>query len=173
MSIKDAIVRAFDKKKKFDKRDESGNWRYPMFWAIDLHDVIIPGTYTRENAGRKFFPNAEVVLQWLTRREDMKLILFTSSHGNAIQDILEWMFHYGISFDYANENPECTVTTTLCAFDRKFYFDVMLEDKAGFNGDTDWFEIQQCLKDINEWEKLFHHDPEKNASMKKNEGVYW
>jgi len=150
--IKNAIKTAFRKKK------ERGWGKYPrMFWAIDLHDVIIHGTYTLNNEGRELYPDGEEVLQWLTNRKDMCLILYTSSHNNSIVDILQWLNNHGIKFDYINENPDCS-DTELCSFKDKFYFDIMLEDKAGFEGKTDWLEIKNALIEEKEWDKKNSHD---------------
>lgn len=134
-----------------------GGWKkWPwMYWAIDLHDVIIPGTYTKNNEGRAFYPHALEVLRWLTNRQDMKLILFTSSHKESAHEILDWMQAQGVRFSYFNENPECK-NSDLCDFSSKFYFDMMLEDKAGFEGMEDWLSIKQTLIDIGEWEKESH-----------------
>lgn len=149
--ISDAIKSAFSKK------NVRGWDRWPrMYWAIDLHDVIIPGTYTRDNAGRHFYPKSKEVLQWLTDRKDMCIILYTSSHEDAIADIVKWLALNDIKVDYVNCNPECT-DTNLCSFSGKFYFDVMLEDKAGFLGWTDWEEIKKTLVAIDEWEKKETH----------------
>ena len=93
--IKDAVNVAFKKKR------ERGWDKWPkLFCAIDLHDVIIPGTYTRNNEKRQFYPDGKEVLQWLTNRKDICLILFTSSHEDAIFDILQWMETHNIHFDY-------------------------------------------------------------------------
>lgn len=150
MALKHAIERAFRKKIQ-------GGWhKWPfMYWAIDLHDVIIPGTYTKNNDGREFYPNAKEVLKWLSDREDMKIILYTSSHDESAKEILEWMKGFGIEFDYFNENPECP-NNMLCNFNKKFYFDMMLEDKAGFEGMEDWLTIKQTLVNIGEWDKKKH-----------------
>lgn len=151
--IKYAILNAFQKK------EQRGWEKYPrMYVAIDLHDVIIPGTYTRNNDGRKFYPFAEEVLQWLTNREDMCIILYTSSHQDAINDILAWLDKSGIKFDYVNENPECP-NTELCDFTKsgKWYFDILLEDKAGFVGTWGWLEIKKTLLELGEWDKKKSH----------------
>jgi hypothetical protein len=149
--ISDAIKTAFNKKMRrgWDK------WAH-MYWAIDLHDVIIPGTYTRNNEGRQFYPHAKEVLRWLSKRNDMSLILFTSSHEDSIKDIINWLTDNEIVFDYVNENPECK-DSELCSFASKFYFDVMLEDKAGFVGISDWLEVKKTLEDLGEWDKKESH----------------
>lgn len=141
----------------FRKKNERGWTKWPrMYWAIDLHDVIIPGTYTRNNEGRQFYPDGKEVLQWLTNRKDMCLILFTSSHKDSINDILIWLKEWGIIFDHINSNPECN-DTNLCSFAEKFYMDVLLEDKAGFIGETDWTVVKNTLLELNEWQKKDHH----------------
>lgn len=149
--IEKAIINAFKKK-------EQRGWdKWPrMFWAIDLHDVIIPGTYTLNNSGRELYPHAGLILRWLTNRKDMCMILFTSSHKESIDDILGWLKKQEIVFDYVNENPECP-NNDLCDFSKKLYFDVMLEDKAGFDGLVDWKNIMIALKDIGEWDRKYSH----------------
>ena len=145
--LKHAIYRAFDKKIK------CGWHKWPkMYILIDLHDVIIHGTYTRNNDGRELYPGAKEVLQWLTDRKDICLILWTSSHKDAIDDILEWMDNLNIRFDYVNENPECK-SNELLDTSKKIYMDLLLDDKAGFNGETDWFEIKDTLVEIGQWER--------------------
>lgn len=142
----------------FRKKMTRGWDKWPrMYWAIDLHDVIIPGTYTRNNENRQLYPFANEVLQWITHREDMCPILYTSSHKDSIDDILTWLYNdYKIKFDYVNVNPECE-NHNLCDFSRKFYFDIMLEDKAGFNGMEDWKKIKETLINIGEWDKKDKH----------------
>ena len=141
----------------FRKKRERGWGKWPrLYWAIDLHDVIISGTYTRNNEGKQFYPDGKEVLQWLTNRKDMCMILYTSSHQDSIKDIMAWFAEHNIRFDYVNENPECK-NTELCDFTQKFYMDVLLEDKAGFVGKTDWSEIKLALMDINEWDKKDSH----------------
>ena len=145
-------------KTAFRKKRERGWDKWPkLFWAIDLHDVILPGTYTRDNENRKLYPDAQQVLQWLTTRKDMCIILYTSSHPDSIQDVLIWLKEQGIVFDYVNENPECP-NNELCDFSSKFYMDILLEDKAGFEGKTDWGAIRYALIAEGEWFKLNSHE---------------
>ena len=51
-------------------------------------------------------------------------------------DIYSWEFNF---------NPAIENTKTSC-FDDKFYFSVLLDDKAGFDPDTDWKLIYDYLK---------------------------
>lgn len=144
--------------KAFQKKLQTGWEKWPkMFWCVDLHDVIIEGKFSKMNEGRCLYPVGEDVLQWLTKREDMCIILWTASHQEPADDILTWLYKdYGINFDYVNENPDCP-STDLCCFDYKFYFDMLLEDKAGFNGVTDWAKIKTALIALGEWDKPYSH----------------
>lgn len=138
------IERAFQQKKE-------RNWP-KLFWCIDLHDVIIAGKYNKFNVGAELFPGAQEVLQNLYARSDMCLILWTSSHNDALKNITDRLyFSYGIKFHYFSENPECP-NTELCDFSKKFYFNILLEDKSSFDGPGgDWNLIKQELIRIGEW----------------------
>lgn len=121
-----------------------------LYWAIDLHDTVISGKYNRYNIGSKIYDGAPEVFHWMRGRSDMVPILYTSSHNDAIQNELEKLRHAGIWFQYINENPECP-NTDLCDFSAKFYFNILLDDKAGFVGETDWYIIQHELKRLGQW----------------------
>jgi hypothetical protein len=136
------IKKAFSDKK-------TRNWN-KLYIAIDLHDTIIEGKYNLHNEGAKIFPNAEMVLINWTDRQDITLILWTSSHDVSINEQLKKMSELGIEFDYISENPEVP-SNDLCNFGKKFYFNILLDDKAGFFGPTGWFEIEESLREIGEW----------------------
>ena len=138
------IERAFAQKK-------SRNWD-KLFVCVDLHDCIIKGTYTLNNEGRELYPHAQEVLQWFSRRPDVVLILWTSSYKRPIREIVEWLRANRIVFQFVNENPLCP-DTQLCSFRQKFYFNILLDDKAGFDGETDWLLIKEELIRIGEWEQ--------------------
>ena len=127
------------------------NWE-KIYFCIDLHDVVIEGKYNRLNEGAQFGPNAVNVLQQLSYRKDIVLILWTSSHDDSVKAILNKMKDSGIEFRYVNENPECP-NTELCDFNKKLYFNILLDDKAGFSIDSDWFLVESELKRVGAWEK--------------------
>lgn len=136
-SFKDKVARKWDK----------------LFWAIDLHDTIITGKFNKFNVGAEIYPGVEEVFQWFNKREDMVTILYTSSWPDAVEKTLkDVLTPRGITFDYINSNPEC-VTGELCDFRQKFYMNVLLDDKAGFDGTVDWINIKNELIRIGEWTK--------------------
>ena len=136
------IERAFQDKAK-------RNWE-KLFVCIDVHDVILEGKYSLMNEGANYMPNAIKVLRQWSDRKDMCLILWTSSHITPTTKVLEDLEKQGVHFDYVNSNPECP-NTALCDFDKKFYFNILLDDKAGFVGETDWFLIENELRRLGEW----------------------
>ena len=120
-------------------------WEY-TFWAIDIHDTIFKSTYSAEFKTEEYYPFAKETLQLLTQRDDVKLILFTCSHSNEIKSYLTQFESDGIHFDYINGNPE--VVTDMSGYgnyDKKFYINVGLDDKFGFEP-SDWKIIFDFLK---------------------------
>lgn len=124
---------------------------YPkLYWLIDLHDVIIEGKYSKFNEGRAFYPDAKEVLQYLTQSPEHCVILWSSSHVAPLADIDKWLVENDIYIKYVNENPDFP-DTELNDFSKKLAFDILLDDKAGFVGETDWTLIKNNLKKLGEW----------------------
>jgi hypothetical protein len=112
-------------------------------------------TFTERSSSRghdkvEFYPCAVEVVKWINSRTDCKIILWTSSHSAEVSNFLYECQVNEIHMDFVNENPLEGDSKRAC-FDRKFYFNVLLDDKAGFVGETDWAKIKQCLIYIREW----------------------
>jgi len=58
---------------------------------------------------------------------------------------LEHFKENGIFFDYVNENPEYENLSFAC-FDTKFYYDIGIDDKFGFDANIDWEILYLSLK---------------------------
>lgn len=112
-----------------------------LYWAIDLHDTVITGKYNRYNHGATIFPGAKRVLDYLYNHQNHRSILWTSSHSDAANDAINL---FDLKFNYFNENPECP-STEMCDFNRKFYFNFLIDDKSGFEPEKDWDEIYEAL----------------------------
>ena len=134
--IIDAIENAFARAKKqgWDK----------TYWLFDLHDTLIVSHYNSESV-QEFFPYALESLQLLSKQADICLILFTSSHPQKVAQYLEKFRSLGVNFSYVNENPEAP-NSQYANFDRKFYFNVMFDDKAGFHPLKDWKLVYEFLQ---------------------------
>lgn len=127
-------------------RAKSRGWT-KTYWAVDIHDTMVLGNYKAGDIPREFYKFAKRVLQKLSQRGDIKLILYTCSHPHEIVEYLKFFEENGIHFDFVNENPE--VKTDLAGYgcyDKKMYFNVLLDDKAGFDPETDWLQIKSLLR---------------------------
>ncbi|KKN04190.1 hypothetical protein LCGC14_1099810, partial [marine sediment metagenome] len=83
----------------------------------------------------------------LSDREDIRLILYTSSYPDQRQNYIDQLAELGIEFDYINENPEIRSYEDFGYYEEKPYFDVYLDDKAGFDPEDEWVEIYEFLKE--------------------------
>ena len=138
----------FNIERAFKHQKERG-WE-KTFWCIDVHDTICRSTYESGKIDRVFYSDAKDVLTYLSSRVDVCLILFTCSHRDDIDNILGWLKENGLKIDYVNENPE-QPSTKLSNFEQKMYYNVLLDDKAGFEGETDWTLIKNELIRLGEW----------------------
>jgi hypothetical protein len=119
---------------------------YETYWAIDLHGTIIKPNYVNASWPAEYYPYAKQTLQLLTKRPDIKLILWTSSFPNEIEEYLEKLKKDDIVFDAVNENPGISSNNGNFGFyEKKFYFNVLLDDKAGFNPEKEWKLIYDFL----------------------------
>lgn len=131
--ISDAIIRAYQDKYK-------RNWD-TLYFAVDLHGTIIQ-RYTGDII--KPYDYSEEALELLSSRSDIVLILYTSTSPENLEPFYRWCDSKDITFKYLNENPECPSNKT-GDFSKKFYFNVLLDDRAGFDPETDWSEVIRSL----------------------------
>lgn len=128
------------------KRKTQKGYDY-WYWCIDMHGTLFENNYVQGSFGGEMFHECIAPLRFLSNRRDVRTILWTSSHKPVIENALAFMHKRGIYFDFVNENPHI-INDVLCDFRRKFYFDVLLDDKAGFEPKVHWPQIHQKLKEM-------------------------
>ena len=131
-----AIVKALQKcwdKSKLRKWD-------CIYIAVDIHDTIVYGNYDNSKIPTKFTPHAKETLQYLSNRKDIVLFLYTCSHQHEIVKYIEFFAQHGIKFTSINKNPAVSNNDLGC-YDDKPYFNLLLDDKAGFDCESDWINI--------------------------------
>lgn len=139
--ISDAIRRAFDAK-------ESRGYT-TIYWAIDLHGTCLKSNY--ENGVYEFINDeARKGLRKISARPDTKIILWSGCYPDEQQKIIKFFAENEITVDFFNENP-LEPSTKTGDFSKKFYFSVLLDDKAGFDPDKDWRNVIEALY----WEEDF------------------
>lgn len=135
----------FNIERSFKMKDER-NWD-TLYVATDLHSTIIKPHY---NDTVEFYPDSIEVIKWFNSRPDFRVILWTSSYEPEITAFLIEAHKKGIRIDFVNSNPLEQNSKKGC-FTRKFYFNILLEDRAGFVGETDWTLIKNELIRLGEW----------------------
>jgi hypothetical protein len=115
-----------------------------IYIAVDIHDTIVHGNYVADVLPTEFLVGAKQTLQYLSKRADVCLILYTCSHPYEIVKYQQFFSKHGINFQYANCNPEVPNNALGCYTD-KLYFNLLLDDKAGFI-EADWLIIFNFFK---------------------------
>ena len=131
MSIKKAFEDAFI-------RAKAKGWDR-MYVLVDIHGTVFKPSYHNEEK-YEFYDYAKAVLQMLTGRQDIKLIMWTSSTQEMVDDFLNVFEKNGIHFDFVNENPEINALPTdpkSSDFSNKFYFNIGIDDKFCFYPTSD------------------------------------
>jgi hypothetical protein len=139
MSVVNQIRRTF--KVSFEKE-----W-YETYWAFDVHGTILKPTYNLNEKDLEFYPYAKEALQKISSRKDIIMILYTSSYPHEIEKYLAFFRRNNIKFDHVNENPGISSNMGNFGFyEQKFYFNVLFEDKAGFNPDKEWKQVLDLME---------------------------
>ncbi|NOT75066.1 MAG: hypothetical protein HOP08_09075 [Cyclobacteriaceae bacterium] len=116
------------------------------YWAFDIHGTMLKPTYTANEISKEFYPMAKEVMQLLSKRTDIVRILYTCSYPHEIEQYLEYFTKHDIHFDYVNCNPE-VADGAYGYYKDKMYFNVLMDDKAGFDGENDWKEMLELIKE--------------------------
>ena len=128
------------------KRKMQKGWD-KIYVLIDIHNTIFKSTYKTFNLydQEEFFPFAKEALQEMTKRNDICLILWSSSYDYALEKYCKIFLENYISFYFINCNP-LEKSNELSDFSRKFYFNVGIDDKFGFDANNDWLSIYNYFK---------------------------
>lgn len=129
------------------KQAKAKGWS-KTYWAFDIHSTMLKPNYRRDCISTEFYPHAKEVMLMLMERKDIVKILYTCSYPNEISQYIEYFAGHGIHFDYINENPE-VADGSYGYYQDKLYFNVLMDDKAGFDGETDWIAIKKLLEENN------------------------
>ena len=145
MNRRTIYLEHMDIKKAFDAaftRMREKNWE-KIYVAVDIHDTILRACYDDEET-YEYFPLAKETLQRMSLRKDICLILWSSCHRDKLEEYASHFLEDGVRFEYLNENPEVD-NTRLQNFEEKLYMNVGLDDKFGFDAETDWDVICHVL----------------------------
>ena len=140
-----SIVDVFKQQLKIAK--ERG-WE-KIYIAVDFHGTLIKpdyATFDPANTKITYYPYAAGVMKVLSDNPIFTLFTYTASYPEEVKAYVKVMKEKGIKFDFINENPEVrTEEQNWGNFDQKPYFNVLLDDKAGFDPNEDWKNIGRFL----------------------------
>ena len=104
-------------RKEWSKKADRG-WDL-LYIVIDIHDTLVESHY--DGLSTKFYPEGIECLKELSKREDLCLILWSSSYEAHLLQYQEKLAALGVKISFMNENPMEENTKT-GDFNRKFYF---------------------------------------------------
>jgi hypothetical protein len=136
-----SIITAFNK--AYEKKEKRG-WDH-IYVFVDVHETIFKPTYESGQKEFEYYKDAKKALKMVSNRKDIILGLSTCSYPDQIGRFLDKLESDGIHFDLINENP-MEKNTSYANFDQKPYFNVLIEDKAGFEPDFEWHLVFKCVQ---------------------------
>jgi len=128
--LEDSISRAY-------RTMAERNWD-KIYIALDIHDTVMEANY--KDATGALLPECIKPLQVISNLPEVVIILYSCCHPKDYETYMNVFKSNGIKIGYFNENPNVENTVSGC-FDKKFYYSILIDDKAGFNP-KDWSKVQ-------------------------------
>lgn len=125
------------------------NWD-KLYFAVDLH-----GTILRKTDKIVPYRKAIEVLAKLSSLPEIVLILFTSTRKRELRTFYKLIQKHNITFEYFNKNPECN-SDDIRDFSKKFYYNVLFDDRAGFDPEKDWEIVNSSIDIVQHMKKCPH-----------------
>ena len=122
------------------KHAKSRKWDV-VYFTFDLHGTISCPDYRKKVKKIQYYTYAKETLQLLSKREDIKMILWSSSYPEELEIYKKQFEKDDIIFDFVGQNPDITDSKGAFGYyEHKHYFNVLFEDKASFDP-NDWHKI--------------------------------
>ncbi len=117
-----------------------------MYVAVDIHETILKPTHSIEMS-TEFYKFAKRTLQFMSAHKRIKLIIYTSTLPDTTLKYHEFFKTHGINFDFINGNNEIP-SPHYADFSLKFFFNVLIEDKTGFDAENDWLPLYKYFFEL-------------------------
>ena len=135
-----SLITTFEKAKI--KKDMRG-WNH-IYVFVDIHNTILYPTYGNKHKPNEFYLDAKETLQLLSKADDIILGLYTRSYPQDIAKYLDFFEERDIHFELVNENS-MEKSSEYGDFSKKPYFNVLIDDNAGFDAEKDWGDLYQYM----------------------------
>lgn len=147
--IHNAVQKAYD-------RFNTCEWNR-IYIALDIHGTVANPDYT--DVSTKLYNNAVEPLQVISNLPEVSIILFSCCYPTDYAKYYSLFEKHNILIQDFNKNTEVHNTETGC-FDNKFYFNLMIDDKAGFEPWM-WPSVRDAFVNAREFnprvQKLYGH----------------
>lgn len=138
MSLVKSFWSAWDrcKEKKWDH----------IYILVDVHGVLMEPDYTKPST--RIYAECIEPLRMMSDSNKYKLILWTCSRKEDIEKYRKTFEALDIHFDWVNENPDVQHIDSLGDYSAKLYANLILDDKAGFDPQEDWYILNRVLQEV-------------------------
>jgi len=130
------------------------NWD-KIYILVDIHGTIFESSYSISDP-LIAYPDAINCLRLMSSIKEFCLILWSSTSKSVAENYLKYFANNEIKFKYFNENPEVE-NNNISIFDNKFYFNVGIDDKFGFEANQDWWHLMNAIQSLID-ENLIHKE---------------
>ena len=138
--FRNALLKSFEKA-KVDLVDK-------FYIAINIENAIFKDP---ENNNMYCYPidpykNALEILSKISKRDDIKIIFISNIDNYFISKIFHFLKKNGLESNYLfGENPEVTYANKKYFKPNNFYYNILLDERSGFNPTIDWVVLDEFL----------------------------
>lgn len=114
-----------------------------LYILLDIHGTVMKPNW--DGLSNEFYPLCLDVLKRLSDDPKYKIIMWTCSKEEdrlIYKDLLE---DAGVNIYAINSNPDTEGILNWGDYSQKLYCNILMDDKAGFDPETDWELIQKYL----------------------------
>lgn len=121
------------------------NWD-SIYVLVDVHGVMMEPNY--KGISTIIYPQCLEPLRMLSKDKHVKLIMWTCSNADHLDLYWQMFRDQDVVFDYINKNPEVAFKDSIGDYSVKLYANVIMDDKAGFEPESDWAELLEYLQQL-------------------------
>lgn len=101
-----------------------------IYVALDIHGTVADSDY--HHVSQQLYNIASGPLSEISHLPEVDIILYSCCYPEYYQEYIKLFSRYHVNIAGFNANSAVENTKTGC-FDSKFYFNVLIDDKAGFD----------------------------------------
>ncbi len=134
-----SAIRAF---KEANKRKIARNWD-TLYILLDIHATVMVPNW--DGVSKDFYPHCLDALRKINSDKTYKIIMWTCSKKEDREHYKMLLEKEGIDIYAVNENPDTEGVLNWGDYSQKLYCNILLDDKSGFDANTEWEEILNYL----------------------------